>query len=101
MTFKEYKTLIDEALTNADKAPANFKTIVENLQVDLTTMSTQVEKIMEQEARIRDLQDTNMKLFLEQTSTRPEEEIKEELTGQDAIDDFINNLKGEDEDGNK
>lgn len=95
MTFKQYKELIDEALTNADKAPANFKIIVEELQSDLTTMNSQVEKIVEQESRIRDLQDTNMKLFLSQTNTRPEEEIKEELSGQDAIDEFINNLEGE------
>lgn len=90
MTYSEYEKLISESLSNADKAPANMKAVLDALQTDTTTITTQTEKIKEQDARIRDLQDTNMKLFLSQTSTHAkEDEPEEELTGDDALNDFI------------
>lgn len=90
MKYEEYENLINEALENPDKATASFKDVLTNLKTDITTLTTQAEKISEQEKRIRDLQDTNMKLFLSQTGQRKEEkEEPEEKTGQDAIDEFI------------
>ena len=92
MKYDEYENLINEALKNPDKAPVIFKQVLEELKADTTTLGTQSEKIIEQDLRIRDLQDTNMKLFLSQTSKRVEEKDVEEKTGQEAIDEFFNNL---------
>lgn len=96
MKYEEYENLINEGLKNPDKAPVLFKDVLEALKADITTLGTQSEKIIEQDTRIRDLQDTNMKLFLSQTASKKEEvEPEEEKTGQEAIDDFINKLGGE------
>ena len=77
MNAKELEALLLEAMQNADKAPANVKAVMDEIKVQLTTLETQGTKIAEQEKRIRDLQDTNMKLFLGQTmqvkDTEPEE----------------------------
>lgn len=92
MKYEEYENLINEGLKNPDKAPAIFKQVLEELKADTTTLGTQSEKIIEQDSRIRDLQDTNMKLFLSQTSARADEKEVDEKTGQEAVDDFFNKL---------
>lgn len=92
MKYEEYEALINDGLKNPDKAPAVFKQVLESLKADTTTLGTQSEKIIAQDARIRDLQDTNMKLFLSQTSQKMEE--KEEKTAEEEIDDFFNSLGG-------
>lgn len=90
MTYSEYEKLISESLSNVDKAPANMKAVLDALKTDCTTLTSQTEKIKEQDTRIRDLQDTNMKLFLSTTSAHADEdEPEEELTGDDALNDFI------------
>lgn len=77
MKAQDIEALLLEAMQNADKAPANVKAVMDEIKVQLTTLETQGTKIAEQEKRIRDLQDTNMKLFLGQTmqvkDTEPEE----------------------------
>jgi hypothetical protein len=77
MKAQDFEALLLEAMQNADKAPANVKAVMDEIKVQLTTLETQGTKIAEQEKRIRDLQDTNMKLFLGQTmqvkDTEPEE----------------------------
>lgn len=95
MTYEEYEALVNDGLKNPDKAPAVFKQVLDGIKADVTTLGSQSEKIIEQDRRIRDLQDTNMKLFLAQTGPKADEkEPEEEKTGQDAIDEFINNLGG-------
>lgn len=79
MTEKDLEKLLLEAMQNADKAPANVKTVIEEIRAQMTTLQTQKETILEQEKRIRDLQDTNMKLFLGQTMNVKDEEEKEEV----------------------
>ena len=79
MTDKDLEKLLLEAMQNADKAPANVKTVIEEIRAQMTTLQTQKETILEQEKRIRDLQDTNMKLFLGQTMNVKDEEEKEEV----------------------
>ena len=77
MKAQDFEALLLEAMQNADKAPANVKAVMDEIKVQLTPLETQGTKIAEQEKRIRDLQDTNMKLFLGQTmqvkDTEPEE----------------------------
>lgn len=75
MKYNDYEALINEAISNADKAPVNLKTVLENIKADLTTLEAGTAKISEYESRIADLQDTNIKLFL--GSTSKEEEHKE------------------------
>lgn len=67
MKAQDFEALLIEAMQNADKAPANVKAVMDEIKVQLTTLESQGTKIAEQEKRIRDLQDTNMKLFLGQT----------------------------------
>lgn len=90
MKYSEYEALVNEALLNVDKAPLNMKKILENLKADTTLIESQAATIAEKDTKIKDLQDTNIKLFLGQT--KKVEEEKEEKTGDEVEEDFIASL---------
>ncbi len=65
MTIEEYQNLISTA------TPENFQTVfsdvLKNVQSDFATIENYKTQIEEKDTKIRDLQDTNQKLFLSQT----------------------------------
>jgi hypothetical protein len=73
MTIEEYKDLISTA------TPENFQIVfsdvLENVQNDFATIENYEKQIEEKDTKIRDLQDTNQKLFLSQT--KPEKMMDE------------------------
>lgn len=89
MNLKELEDLLLEAMQNGDKAPANIKAVIDEIKAANTLLETQKEKIITQETRIRDLQDTNMKLFLSQSTPEKQEEEIEEINPVEIL------LKGE------
>lgn len=60
-------------------------------------MLSLTEKVGKQDARIRDLQDTNMKLFLSQTGqvSDKEEDDEDDIEGPEAIEAFVKKLNKE------
>ena len=97
MTYAEVEKRITECLQTPDAALVNIKPILEDLKADYESMICLTEKVEKQDTRIRDLQDTNMKLFLSQTGQAPksEEDEEDELQGAEAIDAFVAKLKEE------
>lgn len=101
MTFEEYEKSLNEVLQNPDTALANISGIMENLKTDLTNMSTLLSEKESLEARIKDLQDTNMKLYLSMNNGAPTstEEEEEPAEGPAVIDEFISEVFKDEKEG--
>ena len=99
MTYAELEAKVTEVLKTPDSALVTIKPILEEIKVDYEAMAGLMEANSKQEARIRDLQDTNMKLFLAQTGQveKQEEEEDDGLSGADAIDAFFAKMDKEEE----
>lgn len=81
MDYGSYEALIkDLKCENADK----LVDLINNIKADCETTASLNEKIRTQDERIRDLQDTNAKLFLRVTK---QDDIQPETTK--SIDDII------------
>ena len=98
MTYEEYEKRINGALANPDTAPTEFVNILSDLKTDLTAKDTLETERTELETRVRDLQDTNMKLYLSVTGTSDEDEEEDEpAEGTDVVDELMDKLFKESE----
>lgn len=97
MTYDELVSKVTKVLEEPDSALINIKPVLEEAKADYINLVSLTEKNEKNEKRIRDLQDTNMKLFLAQTgkvnNNVNEDDDEDELTGQDAVNAFIDKLK--------
>lgn len=99
MTYEEYEKRINGALANPDTAPTEFVNILSELKTDLTAKDTLETEKTELETRVRDLQDTNMKLYLSVTGTSDEDEEEDEpAEGTGVVDELMEKLFKESED---
>lgn len=99
MTYEQYEQRINNALANADTAPTEFVNILSELRTDLTAKDTLETEKAELETRVRDLQDTNMKLYLSVTGTSSEgdDEDDEPAEGTAVVDELMDALFKESE----
>lgn len=98
MTYEEYEKRINGALANPDTAPTEFVNILSDLKTDLTAKDTLETEKTELETRVRDLQDTNMKLYLSVTGTSDEDEEEDEpAEGTAVVDELMEKLFKESE----
>lgn len=98
MTYEEYEKRINGALANPDTAPTEFVNILSGLKTDLTAKDTLETEKTELETRVRDLQDTNMKLYLSVTGTSDEDEEEDEpAEGTAVVDELMDKLFKESE----
>lgn len=99
MKYEELEMRLTKLLETPDTALAALPEFLKEVKADYEGIVSLTNKSSEQEKRIRDLQDTNMKLFLMQTSapkTKGQmEEEEDDLEGQDAIDAFVTKLSKE------
>lgn len=104
MTYNEYVEAINKVLAEPDTALVNIQTVTDELKTDLETFATVTAENEKLNQRIRDLQDTNMKLFL-QTGGKAEqhEDEEDEATKIDemSFDEYINYLKESEGDENE
>lgn len=99
MTYEQYEERINNALANADTAPTEFVNILSELKTDLTAKDTLETEKTELETRVRDLQDTNMKLYLSVTGNSDEDEDDDEpAEGTAVVDELMDALFKESED---
>ena len=100
MTYEQYEERINNALANADTAPTEFVNILSELKTDLTAKDTLETEKSELETRVRDLQDTNMKLYLSVTGTSSEDDDEEDepAEGTAVVDELMDALFKESED---
>lgn len=103
MTYEELETRLTTLLQQPDSALALVKPLLDDIKKDYEQIITLTDANKKQEGRIRDLQDTNMKLFLAQTgkAEKKEEDDDEGLEGMDAINSFVNKLNENDVDDGK
>ncbi len=101
MTYDEYKTAINSALADPDKGIAAMPNVLENLKTDLASIDTLNTSISEKDAKIRELQDTNMKLYMQigGGASEPDND-PEPATGVGVIDEFMNDIFLEEGDNN-
>ena len=98
MTYEEYEKRINGALANPDTAPTEFVNILSDLKTDLTAKDTLETEKTELETRVRDLQDTNMKLYLSVTGTSDKDgEEDEPAEGTGVVDELMEKLFKESE----
>ena len=89
MKYEEYQSKINEVLSNPDTALANIAPVMDEIKNDLTALDSMSQENESLKARIRDLQDTNMKLYLAQTGEAAEEKTDEPVEGPAVIDEFL------------
>ena len=97
MKYEEYESKINSVLSNPDTALANISPILDEIKKDTTALEEAMHENESLSARIRDLQDTNMKLFLAQTGEAAEEEADEPAEGPAVIDEFLSKVFEEEE----
>lgn len=73
MTYEEYEAKLNDVVKNPDSAATAVLDILKDIKADTDTLASLEAGITERDGRIRDLQDTNMKLFLRQTGKGAEE----------------------------
>lgn len=97
MTYQELEKKITDVLQQPDSALVAIVPVLDEIKKDYETMVSLTDKVTKQDTRIRDLQDTNMKLFLSQTGQAPksDEEEEDELEGAEAIDAFVAKISKE------
>ena len=95
MKFEDYESQINSVLSNPDTALAGMGGVMESLKADLTALEELTSTVDELEARIKDLQETNLKLYLSQAGEVEDEVEEEEKSGVDAIEEFWEKLEEE------
>lgn len=89
MTYDEAKNGIIGAMANPDTMETAMTGILEELKTDYEGFDSTRAELEKANARIKDLQDTNHKLFLAQTgSAAAEPDDKELPTGVGVFDEF-------------
>lgn len=86
MNYVDYEG-IAQKLT-AENAPEVLKTMLDSVKEDLAERDALKAVQAEQEAKIKDLQDTNIKLFLSQTG-KAEQDEDEEKTPDEVLDELF------------
>lgn len=90
MTFEEFKTKVTEIVANPDTAQANIGALIDEVKVDYEALSSTSAALEKAETRIRDLQDTNQKLFLKQSGTAsPDEEDDKKDIEEMSFDEYL------------
>lgn len=97
MKYEEYEA-IAKTLT-AENAPDIVKQMLEGIKADTTAFESMAQTNAEMDKKIRDLQDTNIKLFLSQTGKADDDAPDEEALAEErqkAVETEIDAiLKGE------
>ena len=95
MKFEEYDAMLTDLLSNPDTALTKVDALKDALKTDLTSLESLTTEKGDLETRIRDLQDTNMKLYLSQGGFAPEkeEQSEEEKIADMSFEEYIDYCK--------
>lgn len=78
MTYDEFKTRFTALISNPDTVQAESVNFLSDVGKDYATLDSMTKKLNDDDKRIRDLQDTNQKLFLSVTGSPAEDEPEKE-----------------------
>lgn len=98
MNYADYEGIAQKLTT--ENAPEVIKTMLDSVKEDLAERDALKSVQAEQEAKIKDLQDTNIKLFLSQTGKAEQDqdtETEEEKIDQMSLDEYLAYIKESEE----
>lgn len=93
MKYEEYESAIRAMVENPDTMLTSVDGILDNLKTDLETRDALTGEVDELNARVKDLQETNIKLWISKGGEVVEEDEKEPATGKDVITEILEELK--------
>ena len=94
MDKNKYLDLINKSIKSPEEAPAIMKELITVVEEDYNEFESLKSNLDNSNNKIRNLQDTNMKLFLSQTTQKEEEQEDKEMTPDEVVDDFIKTITG-------
>ena len=94
MEKNKYLELINKSIKSPEEAPSIMNELISIVEEDYNEYETMKSNVEEANNKIRSLQDTNMKLFLSQTTQKEEEQEEKELTPDEVVEDFIKTITG-------
>lgn len=94
MVKNDYLELINKSIKSPEEAPSIMKELISIVEKDFNEYESLKSSIEDSNNKIRSLQDTNMKLFLSQTSQKEEEQEDKEMTPDEVVNDFIKTITG-------
>ena len=96
MKFDEYKVAIDGLLLKPDTALAEIGGVYEKLKADLTTLDSLTTENIGLKEKIKELQDTNIKLYMSQGVEAKKETIGEPEVDPETeeVENFMTELQG-------
>ena len=91
MTYEEYESRLSDIVKAPDTAPVAVQALLSELKADTDTLTSLRADIEQKDKKIKDLQDTNIKLFLQQTGEAPKETEQgwQDLEGDEALEAYI------------
>ncbi len=93
--FEDYKGRFDSILTNPDTALGSVDDIYKDLEADFTTMDSLESEVGSLRDKVKELQETNIKLYLSRGG-EVEETQEEETSDEEAeVEAFFEELNGE------
>ena len=94
MEKNKYLELIKKSIKYPEEAPTIMKELISIVEEDYNEYESMKTHVEDSNNKIRSLQDTNMKLFLSQTSQKEEEQEDKEMTPDEVVNDFIKTITG-------
>lgn len=98
MTKQEYHDLINKMITEPDSATVTAQSLLSEIDKDSEQLESLRSANADYEKRVRDLQDTNIKLFLSQTGQKSDPDPEPEEM---SLQDFAHKLVSPDKEGDK
>ena len=93
MTVYEYKDKINGLVSNPDTAATEALSLIDEITKDLGELGAAKTSVSELQAKVADLQDTNMKLYMNIAGGSSDDEPEDEpAEGPAVIDEFMDML---------
>ena len=93
MTIDEYRDKITNMIKNPETGGEAGAELIKSITEDLSTIDSMKAQLSESEKKIRELQDSNVKLFLSVTGQSKQEEEEEEKP--ETIEEFAHRFREE------
>lgn len=88
MKYEDYESKLNAVVANPDQAATAVLDILKDIKADSETFAALEASVAEKDGRIKDLQDTTVKLFLRQTGGSENQDV-EEKTADEVLDDLF------------
>lgn len=95
MTYEEYESRLSDIVKSPETAPVAVQALLSELKADTDTLTSLRADIEQKDKKIKDLQDTNIKLFLQSSGedTDQKESWEDMEPGEDKMNAYLATLK--------